>query len=327
MFRHAVFTAFLLSLLSNYATGNTVENCISKQLDNANIDISAAVNGAGISEQELIVTIQLESRKRFYHATAPEGQTLEFRDEIVDQLINTRLLSNYAYFDQGIQVEDAAIRLKNLELDEELADKDLSDGQITTIKTYYICSFERETLVAKLRKLVEDNTTVTPVDVQQYYRQHPEKFTSPIRNRIGLILIGVHPSAAAEAWVEAKTKADQLYFALNEGAVFEQLAAEHSTDISARHGGDMGYQHQGMLGNSVETAAESLEPGQFSEPMYLLEGWAIVRLIEREPAELNPFEAVAERAEGLTLRDAKEAAWNALVTQLRDTANITYNLE
>lgn len=61
----------------------------------------------------------------------------------------------------------------------------------------------------------------------------------------------------------------------------------------------------------------ALEVGGISEPIRVLEGVAIVKLLDRTESSLQPFDRVADRAEGLWLRDARDGAWSDLIEELR----------
>lgn len=322
--KHSILLAFIGVFVSNVALSDSLSDCIETSRDNAPEDPIVIVNNNHIGKSELFATLKIEAKQRFYHAAAPEAQTDEFYLEIRDDLINTRLLSNYAFFDHKLPVAQNKLQLKDLELDNELENQDLTAEQIDYIKTFYLCQLERDEIVKSLRSKIEANSVVSKTEVHEFYLTYPDKFTSPEQNRLGLILFGVDPNAPAEKWVETKKLADIVYQQLEEGADFEELAQVHSTDISARHGGDMGYQHRGMLGEEIEEQASNLVKDQYTAPIYLLEGWAIVKLIDREAASLNPFEAVQERATALALRDAQERDWNSLIDELRAQATIQY---
>jgi parvulin-like peptidyl-prolyl isomerase len=319
--------ALTAAIVLNTTHASEPNSCITLALDNNEADYSAQVNQHHIGTDEYIATLQITAKNRFYHAAAPEGNTEEFRDEIIELLINERLLSDYAVFNEGLYLSDEKLALKNMELDEMLADSDLTQDQINNIKQFFLCQFERAELTAMLKELVHERTTISTLDVEDFYTTFPEKFTSPVRNRLGLILIGVDPSANSDAWVTAKGQADAIYFQLKEGADFATLAKNNSSDISARDGGDMGYQHKGMLGDGIEAQADILSPGEFTEPLYLLEGWAIVKLIEQIEPGLNPLESVKERAYSLTLRETKDMNWQNLISDLRQSSKITYFLK
>ena len=87
----------------------------------------------------------------------------------------------------------------------------------------------------------------------------------------------------------------------------------------------MGYIHTGMLGASAQKVLDILEPGETSAPVVLLEGVAILRLVDRVKPTLNPLDSVRERAEKLYQRNQGEKAWDDLKAKLKANAKIEYN--
>jgi len=109
---------------------------------------------------------------------------------------------------------------------------------------------------------------------------------------------------------------------LESGEDFAELAAAHSSDMSASAGGDMGYQHEGALSPDAEAAIAALDVGDVSEPVRVLEGMAIFKLLDRRPQRLREFSDVEERAAQLWIRQAGDDRWQALAAELRADADI-----
>ena len=109
---------------------------------------------------------------------------------------------------------------------------------------------------------------------------------------------------------------------LADGADFAELASLHSSDSTAQQGGDMGYLHAGMLSPDAEAAVAQLDVGGISEPVRVLEGMAIFKLVDRRPEQLRSFDDVRERATELWIRQAGEERWQQLVADLRAGSEI-----
>ncbi|MBL4683698.1 MAG: peptidylprolyl isomerase, partial [Nannocystaceae bacterium] len=103
------------------------------------------------------------------------------------------------------------------------------------------------------------------------------------------------PDAEAQAKYEtdAKTKVDELYaLATAEGAVFDDIAREHSSGPSATKGGDIGiFTHDRMAEEFSETAF-SMEAGQISKPVKTKFGWHIINVTGKWPAGELPLSAL-----------------------------------
>ena len=92
--------------------------------------------------------------------------------------------------------------------------------------------------------------------------------------------------------------------------------------MSASAGGDMGYQHEGALSPDAEAAIAALDVGDVSEPVRVLEGMAIFKLLDRRPQRLREFSDVEERAAQLGIRQAGDDRWPARAAELRADADI-----
>ena len=139
---------------------------------------------------------------------------------------------------------------------------------------------------------------------------------------MSLILLAVEPSAPPQAWAAADAEAAELVRRLREGADFEALARRRSDDLSARDGGDMGYLHDGMLSRQAEAVIAALDPGEIADPVRVLEGVAVFRLVERHPSRPLDFERVRERVAELWRRAREEERWQELLAALRASTPI-----
>ena len=184
---------------------------------------------------------------------------------------------------------------------------------------------EEESLLAVLKERLDSVPTPTEKQVRKYYRDNPEKFTSPEQYRVSIILLKVAPSSPVVAWEEAMEEAQHIYEQLQNNADFAALAKLHSADSSAEQGGDMGYLHKGMLAPEIQDKLGKMKAGELSKPIKLLEGVAIFRLQEIKPAVLNPFEKVRERATALLIRDLQEKARKQLISRLWKEKDVVIN--
>jgi parvulin-like peptidyl-prolyl isomerase len=179
-----------------------------------------------------------------------------------------------------------------------------------------------DSVIHQLKQQVEDVPAAEAGAVREYYRAHPDKFTTPERVRVSMILLKVEPWAPGAAWAAAEEEAGRLREKLGQGADFAELARLHSADASAEHGGELGYIHRGMFSAETQGVIDGLAPGSLSAPVRLLQGYALFRLDERVPPRLNEFAQAEERARGLLRREQQEAAWEAMRAGLRKNARI-----
>jgi parvulin-like peptidyl-prolyl isomerase len=128
-----------------------------------------------------------------------------------------------------------------------------------------------------------------------YYRETPSRFVVPEQLRPYLITVGVDPTAAPKEWEEARRKAHDLARQATDGASFERLARQHSTDPSKTRGGDLGFVHRGRLIDEFESALKTLRPGQMSGVIQTIYGFHLIRLAETRPPVQKSFEEVKQQ--------------------------------
>jgi parvulin-like peptidyl-prolyl isomerase len=136
------------------------------------------------------------------------------------------------------------------------------------------------------------------------------------------ILLAVEPSAARQVWDAATREAEAIVRRIRGGADFAEQARLSSNDPSAENGGDMGYMHAGMLPDALQARVNEFKVGEVADPIETLQGIAVLRLEDRIPAKLQPFDRVADRARDLLHREIKEKAWKDFSDKLRNSATV-----
>jgi parvulin-like peptidyl-prolyl isomerase len=177
-----------------------------------------------------------------------------------------------------------------------------------------------------VQKTVDRVVTATcQVDAEQarrYFASNSDRFVVPEQLHVQAITIGVDPSANAEAWAAARTRAEGVRRQVQGGASFEQLAREVSTDPSKTQGGDMGFVHRGSLNDAFEDALRTLSPGQMSDVIKTLYGYHLVRVVDVRPPKKQAFaEVAAEIRRDLTTKRCAEVK-DAWIARLRAAASI-----
>ena len=279
--------------------------------------VFAEVDGQAISRVEFDSAVHMAARQRFFHRGPADDKLDALRVEVARGMFDRILLLEEVHR-RGLSVEPVVL---DDAVDQALArfqGVQLSDENRLELRR----QVEEKLLLAALEQEVKSVPEPTDVEVRSYYERHLDKFTTPAQERVSVILLNVAPSSSAEVWQAAHDEAAKLYVKLQNGADFAELATIHSADSSADRGGDLGFVHRGMLSAQAQKVVDGLGVGEISEPVALLQGVALFRLTERKPAEVNPFERVAQRAASLLKRERSERAWEELVRSLRAKAKI-----
>lgn len=166
-----------------------------------------------------------------------------------------------------------------------------------------------------LEKLATMDVHISEEEMFRFYEQNKAKYKQPTLVRLSVIYIGT----------EAEAK--QTFSELNNGADFETLAKERSTDIySAASGGDLGWvslQTGGELDQELVDKSMSMKEGQISTPVVLQEGYAVIKLVKRKEAkEWSFIEVKDEIRRELAL--SQIGSLNHILEQLRKNADIKF---
>jgi peptidyl-prolyl cis-trans isomerase D len=174
--------------------------------------------------------------------------------------------------------------------------------------------------------------TVSPDEVQAYYRDHRDEYRVPAQVNVRHILVKTPPPGPdgkvdAKAVEAAKAKAEGILKQLKAGANFADLAKKNSDDPgSAKKGGELGWIQKNAAGidPAFEQAAFSLAKGGTSEPIRTSSGFDIIRVDDRQDAYIKPLEEVRAQIEPLVRQNkaAREASKeaNELLRQARTTS-------
>ncbi|HWP13306.1 MAG TPA: peptidylprolyl isomerase [Ramlibacter sp.] len=276
----------------------------------------AKVGDTVITHQEFDNAFAVAARNKFYHGKPPENAMAALQREVGQSMVDEILIAKEARR-RKLQPDHAAVKEALDGYEERYRTSEQWKSNRARLLPGLKAKLERDSLLEQVRKQVRNVGEPTARQLEQYWGNHKDKFTSPQQVHLGMILLKVDPSSPQAKWDGARDEGAAIVRRLRSGADFKQLAQLHSGDASAERGGDMGYVHQGMLPEPAQQAVDKLKPGEISDAVVLLEGVAVFRLEERMPPKLNPLDAVRDRARDLWKRDRGDEAWTALLAKLR----------
>jgi len=168
-------------------------------------------------------------------------------------------------------------------------------------------------IVQLLRDEVEGQAEVTDEEIQNYYDENKEKFTTPEVLRASHVLL------------KTEDEAKDILVGLSNGRNFEDLARARSIDPTSKIGGDIGYFTRNQLVPEVEEACFSLQPGEISGIVKSKFGYHVIKLTERKEPELKSFEEMKDVIKQSLGRHKKKVRFNELVETLREKSEIVIN--
>lgn len=273
-----------------------------------------------------------QSVRQFYNMTVDE-----FERQLRFETLRNKVLSSvtagvtvtatdveHAYKEQNTKVKfDYAV----LNLDDLQKQINPTEAEL---KTYYETNKARyQNSIPEKRQvryflltdqLAQSKVTVTPTDLDQYYRSHDEEYRVPDRVRVRHILIKIPPPGPdgktdPKAVDAARAKAQDVLKQVKAGGDFAELAKKYSDDKgdaqnpgSAEKGGEMGWILKGQTEAPFENAAFSMNKGQISDLVQTSSGFSILQTEDKELAHKKSLAEVKDNIESV-LKQQKAAAW------------------
>ncbi|HKW15863.1 MAG TPA: peptidyl-prolyl cis-trans isomerase [Candidatus Krumholzibacteria bacterium] len=149
----------------------------------------------------------------------------------------------------------------------------------------------RDILIAKyIEEDVDSKARPSDQELHEYYDSHQDLYTQLERMR------GQH------IFSKDKAKLEELKTRVEEGGEkFTTLAQTYSEDdVTKKDGGDLGYFNPGGyikgigFSQTFSDQVSVMEPGKIYGPIKWEQGYSLVRINERVPAEVMPFESVRD---------------------------------
>lgn len=300
-----VFAALFFSVLSALCAAEGGREILDK--------VVAVVNDEIITQSELdqLLGPVYEQFRKAYSGSDFSRKMEEARYGLLMQLIEDRLVYQEAKR-LGIEVTEEEInerlesfkeKFKKDDFERLLREQGLS---VSKLKDRY----KEQISIRKLHQMqVRGKVIVTPLEVEDYYKQHVNEFTEDEKIRVRTITIRKNEDAIGgkNEDPEARRKADEILGKIYNGESFEELAKTVSEDTKAQDGGDLGFIARGELLPSIDEVIFNLRIGDVSPVLTTDMGYHIFKVVERQEKKERSFDE-AEKAihEGLMRKKSQE---------------------
>lgn len=180
----------------------------------------------------------------------------------------------------------------------------------------------------RVRKLYESKTAsaepVTDAQVEVFYQDNTERFTTEDTVTASHILIACDETADAEAHAKAKAEAESILAQLDQGADFAELAQARSSCPSKQNGGSLPPFGRGQMVPMFEEAAFSQEIGRVGPVVKTKFGYHLIQVADKEDGGIRSLEDVSERIREHLDMQSREKLFSVFMDTLREHADITY---
>ncbi len=158
--------------------------------------------------------------------------------------------------------------------------------------------------------------------IREMYDADPSSFSHKESVRVKHILITVDAHASPEVKEQKRQKAEQIRQEILAGKDFAEMAKKHSGCRSAAGGGDLGRIKRGFMPPEFDAVAFSLEEGAVSDVVETKFGFHIIKLIEKTPAGIVPYEQVHDFLKKYLQEEESKAKLQSHIAELRKKAEI-----
>lgn len=248
-----------------------------------------------------------------------------YKERIITELIRD-LLTEQRITESDITVDDAEVEKQFAEYLEQNfhTEEDVAEY-------YQRTGMSPERIKADIRKSLgleryldqHYDTAVSDEEVREYYDENTSRFQASEQVHAAHILLPVARDASDEELKEKRKEAMKLARqARKKDADFAAMAVEHSDGPRADKGGDLGWFERRQMVPEFSNAAFKLEPGEVSEPVRSSHGFHIIKVYERKPERVRPFEEVAPEIRESLQRARKRDATIKFMQDVRKKAKI-----
>ncbi len=263
----------------------------------------AAVQAARVSQEEMIRFLQVNNARLMQEAVDDmllyqKGREtgLQIPPEYLEQVIDGIKEQNGLTSDADLR---AQLRREGMSID------DLKRQVERSI-------VRREVLASE----VGTGVTITEAEAREDYDQRLDTdYTRPPTVHLQSILIGNERE-------DAEALASQIAGRARGGEDFETLAKSYSDSPTGPSGGDLGDLVLDEISEDIRAVADALEPGQVSDPRMTSAGYQVLRLVERTPKSVIPFEEIKADLTKKIAEERNAARYDKYMEDLRQSASI-----
>ncbi|MCP4574503.1 MAG: hypothetical protein GY838_19300 [bacterium] len=253
--------------------------------------VLAIVDEEVILQSDLDREVDLYRMNQEYQGETPDEDTPELRRELLDRLVESKLIIAAAKAADMSVDEEAIQRSVDQRIEqfiERFGSREVFERELRRSGTNE-ADF-RERMTSQLRddqylrlvvgKFIRPDIEVLENEVRDYYLAHLEDMPAePDSVVLSNILVPVQPSVEVRQRIQERVAEAQS--ALAGGRSFTDVAAEYSQGPNARRGGAVGVVSPGDLFDpALDRAVFTLEVGQVSEPVVSSRGVHLLKVDE-----------------------------------------------
>lgn len=250
-----------------------------------------------VVDNDVILYSDVMEGVKLFSIQAPEADEADLMDDILSNMIDTRIIIASARRDSVLiptdQIDNAVRQTTDQYRErfgsQEALEQLVADSGMSMRDWHRLLRQQKEDELLQ-RKLEEERfgeIRVTGLEVAEFYEANKDSLpVKPVQVEVSHIMMTIHPDDERES--ELRTRAEEIKRRIDAGADFADLAQRFSEDLnSARLGGDLGFFTRGTFMSAFEDAAFQLAPGEISDIIRTDVGYHIIKLEERDGEQIR----------------------------------------
>ena len=286
--------------------------------------ILAVVNDELITEQDLqmVMAPVVAQIRTTYTGQEYEDRLKGARRQFLDRVIEDKLILSEAKRKLVIvkdpEVDEMMAEVRNKFPGREAFLKSVEDQGYTEKKLWD--RFHDQVMMQKLVAYeVRSRISVSPGEVNEYYKIHSQDFAQGDRIKLQHILVRV----GTRSEEEASAFAQSLFDKIKAGASFTEIATAASEGAEAKEGGDMGWVEKGQLMGEIDEKIFALNEGEITPPIPTALGYHIFKVVERQRSSVEPLSEVRAQIQDIIFKEKTKERLESWLQSLKKNAYIS----
>jgi peptidyl-prolyl cis-trans isomerase SurA len=289
--------------------------------------IAAIVNEEIITSHEVNQGALLLAKEGEKKGALADADKAQLQPKALNRLIDKKLIDQKIK-ELGISVSEEELRqtIEDVKKQNKLTQEDLISAlrsQGLSFDQYKAQLREQLERVRLMGQEVRSKIQVGENEAKEYYDANPGSFSTEDSFRARHIFFRLNRNAKGDEVNKVLTNAMIVLQQAKSGKDFAELARKYSDDPqAATDGGELGTFKKGDMLPEIENAVIGMRSGQISDIVNTPAGFHIIKLEERTPGKLRPYDEVKGEINEMLFKKKSEERFSQWVAGLRAAAAI-----
>lgn len=292
--------------------------------------VVAVVNDEVITQAELDNFLRpvYEQYSREYSGEELMKAVGEVRQKILGQMVEDKLVYQEAVA-QGIEIKEEDVEKEfqdfkaKMEKPEEL--DQMLEREGLTMKSLRE-RLKKQAMVRRLQdREIRSKVVVSPIEVENFYKNNPEKFTTKERVRVRSLTIKKSEEARAKGLTDekAKQRIELLDQKIKLYRNFDQVVTDFSEDSHAKQDGLGDWIERGAMIESVDEVIFKTPVGSLTGIVETPIGYHIFRIEAKESKQVRTFDEVKDQVSGYLFQEESNKRFKDWMEEVKKAAYIS----